>query len=200
MYAFITGDVFSIAEDHIVLDHDGIGYKIFCSGLTAQTMNIGDNTRLYTEYIVRDDGVYLYGFADEDERTLFNDLTTVTSIGPKVAMGILSALTVRQIRYGVLNNDIDLLMRAPGVGKKTASRLILELVDKMKAWVLADEGQDDEPLPQVKGDDSLIATAVEALLNLGYQKKDVEAVVKRNAKEQDRLEDLIRKSLSDLAL
>lgn len=200
MYAFITGDVFSIAEDHVVLDHDGIGYRIFCSGQTVQTLRLGDSTRLYTEYIVRDDGVFLYGFADEDERRLFNDLTTVTSIGPKVAMGILSALTVRQIRYGVLNNDVDLLMRAPGVGKKTASRLVLELVDKMKAWALADDDQDFEPLPQDQGDDSLVATAVEALLNLGYQKKDVEAVVKRNAKGLDRLEDLIRKSLSDLAL
>lgn len=200
MYAFITGDVVSILEDHLVLDHQGIGYKIFCSAQTALTLKIGDNIRLYTEYLVRDDGVFLYGFADEDERRLFNDLTTVTSVGPKVALGILSALTVRQIRHGVLNNDVDLLMRAPGVGKKTASRLVLELVDKMKAWALADHQEDYDPTPVSAGDDALVSTAVEALINLGYQKRDVEAIVKRNANNNPRLEDLIRKSLSDLAL
>lgn len=192
MYAYIIGDVKSILQDEVIVENNGIGYRIFTTSSTIAELNTYETFKLYTEYIVREDGVYLYGFATEEELDLFKLLIKVSSVGPKVAIGLLSTLNANDIKYSIHNNDIELLTKAPGIGKKTAGRIILELKDKI--------GQDfKKPVTKEvdNGFDDDDNFALEALINLGYVKNDVEKVLRKM--DQDlRLEDKIKLAMKNL--
>ena len=192
MYAYIIGDVKAIYEDEIIVENSGIGYRIFTTASTIAELNTYETFKLYTEYIVREDGVFLYGFSSDEELNLFKELIKVSSIGPKVAISLLSTLNTNDIKYAIHNNDIELLTKAPGIGKKTEGRIILELKDK-----LAKDYQSPESTSKTVEKDEDVVFAIEALINLGYLKNDVEKVIGQ-LDPGLRLEDMIKLAMKNL--
>ncbi len=195
MYEYIIGDVRWIREDHFVLENGGIGFKIFTSANTSIRLEMGmKDTMIYTYYNQRDDGVYLYGFLDEEEIDIFKLLITVSKIGPKVAIGILSALTPNQIKRSIVEKDIVNLCTAPGVGKKTAERMILELKDKIQI----DEIRDEEG-EKVLGGHAAYEEAVDGLTSLGYSRFEIEKALRGIDLSDLSVEDMIRHTLKILS-
>ena len=131
MYSYIKGTVEEIYLDRIVLENNGIGYEINVSSFTAQSVQKGKDAKIFTKLIVREDDMSLCGFASRKELEMFKLLTSVSKIGPKVGLGILSCATPPQLSAYILSEDIAKLSKCPGVGKKTAERIILELKDKV---------------------------------------------------------------------
>ncbi|HHX68106.1 MAG: Holliday junction branch migration protein RuvA [Miniphocaeibacter sp.] len=192
MYAYIIGDVKAIYDGEIILENNGIGYRIFSSLSTISEINTYETYKIYTEYIQREDGVYLYGFSSEDELEFFKKLTKVSSIGPKAAISLLSTLSVNDLKYSIYNNDIDNLTKAPGIGKKSAGRIILELKDKIDLDFTI-------PVEQPMENDSLDRDfAIEALVNLGYVKNEVEKVINKMDYKNLQLEEIIKLAMKTL--
>lgn len=173
MYSYIIGEVKALNEGEVVLENNGIGYRIQASLRTISRFELNQTYKIYTSFQVREDGIYLYGFYSEEELEMFDALNKVSTIGPKTSLAILSTLSVRQIQLAIRNNDIAVLTQAPGIGKKSASRIILELVDWVEKQVLPPEGPEPEPRPA-----DHFEVAVDALMNLGYPKNTAERAVK----------------------
>lgn len=192
MYAYITGDIAAIEGDHVILENNGIGYDIAVSLQTVSRYAIGDAVRIYTRYIVREDAALLYGFYDVDERDLFDLLTKVSAVGPKSALSILSALSVGELVQAVRTQNLEALTRAPGIGKKTASRILLELTDALDAFESAPETVTTDV---VRGEK---AVALQALINLGYQRKEAESAL-AGLDPNAPLEQVLRTALARLA-
>lgn len=171
MISYIIGDVKAILEDSFIIENNKIGYRINTSISTLEKIELNNEYKIYTVLNVRENDMSLYGFYSLDELEMYELLVTVSSIGPKNAISILSTLPVNGIKKAIVNNDIDYLTEAKGIGKKTASRIILELVDKVKKM---DISETYEESPVVTTDDSDLEVAKEALMNLGYQRNDVE--------------------------
>lgn len=194
MISYIIGHIRMINEDSFVIENNNIGYLIFSSLNTLANIEINNEYKIYTSMQVREDDISLFGFFTKDELEMFTLLTSVSTIGPKIAMGILSSIPVNEIKTAIINNDIDKLTVAKGIGKKSASRIILELVDKVKKMnfvpvenIKINKKQNDE-----------IDVAREALLNLGYEKNDVEKVLFELKDTDLNLEGLIKESLKRL--
>ena len=169
MYAYIIGQVTAMEAEKIILENNGIGYELATSLKAMSRFQVGEEVKVYTRYIVRDDGVFLFGFYDEQERDMFDRLTKVSAVGPKVALSILSSVSVEGIVRAVQTQDLATLTKAPGVGKKTAGRILLELMDQVKDWAI--EGAvlpQEETLPTQEEFD----VALQGLLNLGYQRSE----------------------------
>ncbi len=132
MFDFIIGDIVNIQEDYIVIQNNGIGYRVYTSINSMMNLEIGKKDQmLYTQLHVREDGLFIYGFTKEEEMDMFNLLLRVSKIGPKIALGVLSTLTPNQIRLAIHNKDHDTLCKAPGIGKKTSERIVVELKDRI---------------------------------------------------------------------
>lgn len=190
MYEFIIGDIVNIMEDYVVIQNNGIGYKVFTTKNSILDLEIGKRDQLlYTALYVREDGIFLYGFSTEEELDMFNMLITVSKIGPKVASGILSGLSPKQLKMAIYSKDIKLLCKAPGVGKKTAERLVLELRDKVEVTNIEEVTDIFEP-----ADDE----AVQALTSLGYTRYEVNKVLKGIDSDLS-LEDIIKEGLKRLS-
>ena len=165
MFEFIIGDIVSIKEDYVVIQNNGIGYKVYTTKNSVMDLEIGKKDQLlYTQLHVREDGLFLYGFSSEEELDMFNMLLLVTKIGPKLASGILSTISPKNLKNAIYTNNIEILCKSPGVGKKTAERMVLELKDKVDISSIDDIGNvidlaDDE--------------ALEALTSLGYSRYEV---------------------------
>ena len=193
MFEYIKGMVVSIKEDYIVVENNNIGYKIFTSIGTISTIEIDEEIKIYIYFNVREDGVYLFGFNDENELDIFNLLITVSSIGPKTALGILSGLNPFELKMAILNKDIKMLTKAPGVGKKTAERIILELRDKV-------ENLDIEvPVEEIRLFDENINMAIDALESLGYTSREVKAVLTNFDTEGMTEEEIIKIVLKNIS-
>lgn len=175
MYAYIIGQVTAMEAEKIILENNGIGYELATSLKAMSRFQVGEEVKMYTRYIVRDDGVFLFGFYDEQERDMFDRLTKVSAVGPKVALSILSSVSVEGIVRAVQTQDLATLTKAPGVGKKTAGRILLELMDQVKDWAI--EGAvlpQEETLPTQEEFD----VALQGLLNLGYQRSEAMRALK----------------------
>ncbi len=175
MYAYIIGQVTAMEAEKIILENNGIGYELATSLKAMSRFQVGEEVKVYTRYIVRDDGVFLFGFYDEQERDMFDRLTKVSAVGPKVALSILSSVSVEGIMRAVQTQDLATLTKAPGVGKKTAGRILLELMDQVKDWAI--EGAvlpQEETLPTLEEFD----VALQGLLNLGYQRSEAMRALK----------------------
>lgn len=175
MYAYIIGQVTAMEAEKIILENNGIGYELATSLKAMSRFQVGEEVKVYTRYIVRDDGVFLFGFYDEQERDMFDRLTKVSAVGPKVALSILSSVSVEGIMRAVQTQDLATLTKAPGVGKKTAGRILLELMDQVKDWAI--EGAvlpQEETLPTQEEFD----VALQGLLNLGYQRSEAMRALK----------------------
>lgn len=195
MIAFIKGLVKSVEPDHLVLDYQDMGFKLFLSGRDLGNVRIGEELRLFTEMIVREDEISLYGFIDPKERSLFNRLRSVSSIGTKTALGILSVLSAKELIELIVSEKADLLTRVPGIGKKTAARLLLELRDPF----LKEFGH-IEPTEAPLTEEALSAGTElrEALLSLGYSSAEIHKLTKELDLSLP-IEELLRLSLSKLA-
>jgi len=194
MIDYIIGDVVYIGDDYFLLDNNGMGYKISTSTNTLFGLNENKvSQKIHTSLIVREDGMFLFGFKYIEEMDMFKLLLNVSKVGPKVACGILSALKPSQIQRAILSKDIDTLTKGPGVGKKTAERIVLELKDKVnKNFHMGDEVHTQPP-------SSNHEEAVEALVSLGYNKYQVERALNGLKTEEMTIEEIIKLGLRQLA-
>ena len=194
MYSYIKGIIEEINLDHIVIDNNGIGYKINASANTIMKVKIGHECKIYTKLIVKQDDMSLCGFYDKEELKMFELLTSISKIGPKVGLGILSFASPRQIGAYILSEDIVKLSKAPGVGKKTAERIVLELKDKVDKNNVEFEATLLTSQPVVVSQDE----ALDALVALGYSLQESKEAVQKCKKDGLNTEDIIKKSLSYL--
>lgn len=186
MIAYIRGEIADIAENSVVLDVNGIGYRVFMTGRELSGFaGTGREIKLHTHFHVKEDGMQLYGFQNKDELEVFRLLLGVGGIGPKVALGVLSALSADDLRFAVLSEDAKTIAKAPGIGTKTAKKLILELKDKLS---LEDAFEKKLEHTQEQVSCSLAdyrQEAVEALTALGYSASDALRAVKNAAVTED---------------
>lgn len=195
MISYIIGEIKHIGEDNFVIENNNIGYFINSSFNTIKTLEINNEFKIFTKMNVREDDISLFGFSSKDELEVFELLTSVSTIGPKNAIAILSTLNVDKIKLAIVNNDIDTLTKAKGIGKKTASRIILELVDKVKKMAINDDISISNPDIDNITSNGEIEVAREALLNLGYQRNSIDKVL-ASLKDSDlSLEEIIKESL-----
>ncbi|MGM0395759.1 MAG: Holliday junction branch migration protein RuvA [Bacillota bacterium] len=193
MIDYIIGKISHVGEDYFLLENHGMGYKINTSTNTLVQLLMGDERQhIFTDMIVREDSISLYGFISEDEIKMFKLLLTVSKIGPKVACGILSALKPSQIQKAIMFKDVSTLCKGPGVGKKTAERIVLELKDKVKGGFEDDGFFDDEIIP-------LDNEAVEALIALGYSRFEAQKVFQGTDLSGMGVEDMIKLGLRRLS-
>lgn len=165
MIDFIEGIVEEITEDKIIISTGGVGFALTASDISRSSVEVDKEYKIFTEMRVREDDITLYGFVTRDERKVFKLLTTVSGVGAKVGMGILSAISLNDIRMAIATSNVKALTKAPGIGKKTAERLILELKDKMGTLDLTNAPQIDiheEPADE--------AELIDALMSLGYNR------------------------------
>ena len=193
MYSYIKGIVEEIEKDYIVIENSGIGYKINVSSNTIKNLSISQNTKIYTKLIVREDDMYLCGFYSKEEMNMFELLTSISKIGPKIGISILSNITPKEMNGYILNSEINKISKLPGIGKKTAERIVLELKDKVdKTNVYYEETLIENGISSSITDE--IDEAIEALISLGYSKQEaVEAISKCDKKLS--VEEKIKKAL-----
>lgn len=193
MFDFIIGDIVSINYEYLVIQNNGIGYRIFASSNTLMGLQIGmKDQMIYTEFHVREDGIFLYGFISKEELDMFNSLLKVSKIGAKTALGILSTLNPNKIKIAIINKDLDTLCQAPGIGKKTAERIIFELKDKIDTNVSL-EGLEDVEIVTNSYDEAL-----GGLMSLGYSRYEVENILRKLDLDNMSVEDIIREGLKKL--
>ena len=177
----------------ILLEVNGIGYEISIPLSTSfQLPKVGESAFLLPHLVVREDQHSLYGFATEEERKLFRALIKISGVGAKLAITILSGTNVTGFIQSVVNEDIDALVHLPGIGKKTAERLVVEMKDKIS------EISDEQQNLQDSGVNSAVAEAINALVNLGYKTKDAKNILDKIDSEELSVEDLIRQALKSL--
>ncbi len=200
MYAFIEGEVCEKLNGCLVLLAAGVGWQLNCSNATIQAAPpVGEKMRCYTFLSVREDAMELFGFATREEKEMFTLLTGVSGIGPKTALGVLGAMPLRDLNLAILLGDVNALSRAPGIGKKTAQRITLELKDKItqadvSAAAAAPSGA---AVPLQTG--GAVAEAIEALVALGYSSTEARNAVSQIKDQTDKPEELIRLALRAMA-
>lgn len=201
MIAYLNGIVESVSETRLVLDVNQVGYQIFISSRDAAEMpGRGEMVKIYTYLNVKEDALQLYGFLSQDDLDVYRLLLNVNGIGPKAALGILSVLTADDLRFAVLSDDVKAISKAPGVGGKTAQKLILELKDKLKLEdafekKLASSGLAAEPVSS-----DARSEAVQALTALGYSNSDaLRAVRKAGITEDMDTETILKLALKQLS-
>lgn len=175
MYAFLRGIPASKTSEFLVLDVGGVGYRLFMSALSLAEVEIDTELTVYTRMIVKEGDLSLCGFTTPDERTLFDYLITVSGIGKKSALGALSMATYEQIISWIMNEDFSALTKIPGVGKKTAERLVVELRDKFKKqYSHISFGEDKEGVSQVAA--QVHSDIVMALSGLGFARTEINSM------------------------
>jgi Holliday junction DNA helicase RuvA len=203
MIAKLRGRIDSFGADWVVIDVGGVGYHVACSAKTLAALpQAGESTEIHTEMLVSQDMIRLVGFATPAEREWFRLLQTVQGVGTKVALGILSTLSAGDVAGAIALQDKAMIGQAPGVGKKLAERIVLELKDKAPALAPADAGFATARGSADKGKPGATADAVSALVNLGYGQTQAAAAVAaamRRAGDDPSTERLIRLALRELA-
>lgn len=200
MYEYIKGKYIGIIKDYVIVENCGIGYKIYSSGITMSNMpSIGEEVMLYLEQIVREDFIGLYGFLSREELKMFNMLLSINGVGAKAALSLLSISKINNLKYAIMTGDSKHLCRAPGIGKKTAERIILELKDKLKPDELLDEDGEIYNDLKIDEDDYAIKASevLGALLALGYSEKEANMAIK-NVDKQNTVEVMIKDCLKVL--
>ena len=198
MYAFLTGIVAEKGPNELVLDVGGVGYLLSVSMNTLQeTPPVGEKMKVYTFLSVREDAMELFGFATQEEKSMFQKLTSVSGIGPKSALAILGSMPLKDLTLAIVMGDVTALSRAPGVGKKTAQRLALELKEKVSR-------SDLENAPAGGGtyapaQEGAVAEALAALQSLGYTAAEAAKAVSLVRDKSDSANELVRLALRGMA-
>lgn len=204
MLSYIIGEVAEISADTVVIENNGIGFNIKTSAMTIDSLPpVGDMVRIYTYLHVREDAMQIFGFLSKDELEVFKLLLNVNGIGPKGALGILSAISTDDLRFAVLSDDVNLIKSCPGVGAKTAQKLIIELKDKLRLEDAFEMAVNNNNKKNTVQDNTVIVMneAVEALVSLGYSSKDAIATVKKVENIQNKnSEQILKEALKGLAI
>lgn len=180
MISYIKGELVELTENAIVLDHDGMGFLIMMpASILSKLPAIGSELKVHTYLYVKEDALDLYGFLTKDDLKVFRLLITVSGIGPKGALAILSTMSPDDLRFAVLAGDSKTISKAPGIGSKTAQKLIIELKDKLKIEDVLYGGADGGYEPQSDMGDTAAAEAVMALTALGYSSADATRAVRQ---------------------
>lgn len=200
MYAYIRGELAEINTDHIVIESGGIGYRIFIPGQTFEYLPAaGEELKVYTYLHLREDLMILYGFLTRDDLEIFKLLITVSGIGPKGGLAILSTLDADDLRFAILSGDAKTISRAPGIGAKTAQRVILELKDKLSLEE-AFEKKKEHTMVSAPSGSQVKNDAVLALTALGYSSAEsLKAVSKVEITEDMDVEDLLKAALKQMS-
>ena len=197
MIYFLKGAVTQVLDGSVIVDNNGIGWQVIMSGSALSRLpGVGETVTLYTYLQLKEDGVSLFGFIDLQEKQLFELLISVTGVGPKAALSILSVLQPTQLIIAILSDDSASLCKAPGVGKKTAQRISLELRDKIKSKETENAVSSQQSLSpnQEQRQD-----AIDALIALGYNRADSIRAVMETALADMKTEQIIRLALRKLA-
>ena len=206
MIAYIKGEVSWIEEERIVLESGNIGYNIMMPASSFDTQDLmGKEVKIYTHLNVREDAMQLYGFLNLDELKTFRLLLGVNGIGPKAALGILSGLTTDELRFAVLSDDVKTISKAPGIGKKTAQKLILELKDKIDLEEAFETKQkhvrETEGKMESKEENAAKKDAVDALTALGYSSTEALRAVRQTGVTSDMdVETILKLALKNMNL
>ena len=206
MIAYVKGELVQKQIGYVVIDVGGLGYKIFMSEPSIDEIgNIGDEVKVHTYYIVSEDDISLFGFNTQEELRMFELLISVSGIGAKTAIAMLACIEPSQFAIAVISNDIDTLKKIPGVGPKSAQRIVLELKDKMKkeqqiAELTNATLEQKSKIKKVIVADSKVQEAIDALQVLGYTKKDVEKALEQIDTAELKVEDIIKKALKELSI
>jgi Holliday junction DNA helicase RuvA len=174
MIASVRGEVLSVGLDHAVVEVGGVGLAVHAVPATLATLRRGEQTRLPTALVVREDSLTLYGFADQESRELFWLLQTVSGVGPRLALAMLAVLDPETLRTALAEGNLSLLTQVPGIGRKGAERLVVELRDKVGA--IAAPGGDG---PAAHGDGQVRSQVSEALVGLGFAARQAEQAVEQ---------------------
>lgn len=197
MLAYVSGTLMEKTMDGVVVDNHGMGYSIqLPASQISQLPPVGEELRVHVFLHVKEDGIFLYGFLDRDSLELFRLLITVSGVGPKGALGILSTLSPSGLRAAILTQDAKAISKAPGVGAKTAQRIIIDLKDKMSSEELLNLAvETTEPVNDQVSEKR--REAIEALVALGYSAKDAKDAVAQVEGDEDVLtvEDYLKQTL-----
>ena len=201
MISYIKGNLADIMPDSIVINVSGIGWQVYVPTQVSDRLpSIGQPVKIHTWLQVREDAMTLFGFLTKDELRIFKLLIGVSGIGPKGALAILSVMTTDDLRFAVLGEDAKAIARAPGVGVKTAQRLILELRDKLNMDDAAPQGSAAQPVPQA-GAKGAKSEAVQALTALGYSSSEaLKAVNEAEVTDETDVEEILKAALKNMAL
>ncbi len=201
MLAYVKGSLEIKTKGYIVVETNGIGYKIFMPESTIEKLGaVGEKIKIFTFMRVREDDVSLYGFLTNEELRMFELLLSVSGIGAKGALTILSNITPSQFALAVISNDVGMLKKLPGIGPKTAQRTILELKDKLKKeQEIAVSTEEESSFQEAILEDEKVSEAVSALQVLGYSKKEIVQALEKVDMKSLSVEDIIRKGLGNLA-
>jgi len=196
MFAYIKGTLEEKMSNYVVVETMGIGYKIFMSrNAIYQIGELGENVKVYTHYHVREDDISLYGFLSNEELKMFELLLSVSGIGAKSAITMLSNITPSEFAMSIITNDLSKLTKIPGIGPKSAQRIVLELKDKLK---------NEQAIEKTEETKSIIEStenteeAISALQILGYNKKEIEKALEKFDYKSMEIEDIIRNGLKYL--
>ncbi|MEV5828098.1 Holliday junction branch migration protein RuvA [Spirillospora sp. NPDC052242] len=181
MIAFVSGEVAAAGPDGAVIDVHGVGFAVQCTPATLAGLRVGDKARVPTSLVVREDSLTLFGFADDDERAVFELLQTASGVGPRLALAMLAVHTPNALRRAVAAEDLTALTKVPGIGKKGAQRIVLELKDRLGGPV--GDGADDVRAP-VRAEPWREQVQM-GLINLGWSAKDADAAVDAVAADLD---------------
>lgn len=198
MFAYIKGSLEMKFKDYLVIDVGGLGYKIFMSETAINTIGqIGDIVKVFTYYRVREDDISIYGFKTQEELRMFELLLSVSGVGAKSALSMLSCIEPSEFALAVISNNVKVLTQIPGIGNKSAQRIILELKDKLKA----EQAEQTDSTPKTSTSKSVIEInnnvqeAISGLMVLGFARKDIEKAFEHLDVNSLSLEDLIKKGL-----
>ncbi|MEA4963523.1 Holliday junction branch migration protein RuvA [Lutispora sp.] len=192
MFDYLNGIIAETKEDHVVIDIGGIGYKIFSSANTISDLRVANKTKVYTHMHVKEDDLILYGFSSRNELDIFKLLISVSGIGPKAALSLLSCLKPNELVLALGTQNIKALTQAPGIGKKTAERILLELRDKINI--------DSEILMNVndeKGNN--MPEVIDALMSLGYSYNEASLAFSKIEDKEKPIDNLIKEALKQLS-
>ena len=202
MIAYGRGTIDEVTENSIVIDTGSMGYNIFVSARDAQLLSgVREEVRIYTYLQVREDAMQLFGFSSKDDLAVFRLLIGVNGVGPKAALGVLSALTANDLRFAVLAGDAKAIAKAPGIGNKTAQKMILELKDKFDLQDTFESSlQGAAQVPASGAGKQNTDDAVQALVALGYSAADaLKAVRSAAVTENMNTEDILKAALKKMA-
>ena len=201
MFYYLSGELAYREGNICVIDCGGVGYKLTVSMITADSLltKLGKQVKLYTHLAVREDGIEMFGFGSNEEKECFNKLISVSGIGPKVALSILSTPTPEKLAFAIATDDVALIAKTPGIGKKTAQRIILELKDKLSIEMSADyESTKTVSASNFGSKNPNLSEATEALMVLGYDKSTILAALRGVDPTMDAA-DIIKAVLKKLA-
>lgn len=194
MYAFLTGTIDEKDENILIVNVGGVGYEVWASTNTVNSVNVGELTTIYTYLHVREDAMMLFGFASKQEKAVFLDLITVSGVGAKTAIQILSGCSPDELMNSVLHGDIRTISSIKGIGKKTAERIVLELKNKFEDLPLLSGSYSNSTTTK----SSITDEAVLLLTNMGLTRTEAVNLVKQVATPDDTIEEIVTKALRNM--